>query len=953
MSRAPRFITSLTGKIRALTGERTLKTYATKNQMTIKEATAHLLNEYNANIQTQRDRYYAEKRVRDSVKRKTRSNPVEKQARAQARTVLNQLDFTNAQPNSEVTAIYEMLRQYVGRTVVLVWRVNKKYRLNWRFELPGENEYTRMMHANWNVFWQESHSTVFTHVRENEPNSNQTVSLYEANLIPARNIRQYFRDGEKHCVLEPIRLWAEGVLSQQTQPRGIRKYTKIVKDCAELMETYSDGIPESDLSIVCNRLNIDIKISLPFCKEPLVFAKSDTKRLKLFCFKNTRVNHVEYGGITQEMTEPTTATREELNELYHQYTRDDVYFEYSKDKCGISRIDTMFGSHAIKSDYRVIADEFETATGLNNCKVDDVKNSKLSHFLQAGVHYNGTVDFQDTRGLSTDSVIHGDMQKAYTQGKKCKYYSGYLGKVTDFRKTNKMVGIGIYQIKNLNWSNADKTLKQYNDVLNIYRDGAVYPSCELEMLIEHGVQFDIVAGAWGSTIDFEFPESMLQKTENGMSYYAIWAGGCDSHNLKRRFYMNGCPELASHIVLHTGATVESYDKLGNDFGEICVSFPKEHNYSAPHVTAFITAYQRLNVIEQLLSMDITKIVRLCVDGIYTYEDVKWLNAFRLKNKLEDKTFANPPCVSSYISSAFWTNFSPGSARDHYMKELHLGAGGCGKTHEQLTDNGFVNPLFIAPSYKLIRAKQAEYGCSTEVIANLFSPDPVKTDRIKKYHSVFIIDEVSMVSKDDMQRIFTLYPGMKIVCCGDIGYQLPPILGTPVSENMFDNVVCHKKDFRCKCPKLKEVKEHLRMMIATNTPTTHILAWAKKNIPNMYFAELSEEYNVNDLILAGTNAMKDSYTKMLTGTREQEKYYVTKNTRAHSNGEIIIGDAPDAPHEIRHAFTCHSIQGETLKAPNRLFIDIKTMGFQPQLLYTAVSRAEYMSQIILVNNEPKV
>ena len=58
----------------------------------------------------------------------------------------------------------------------------------------------------------------------------------------------------------------------------------------------------------------------------------------------------------------------------------------------------------------------------------------------------------------------------------------------------------------------------------------------------------------------------------------------------------------------------------------------KHNYHLGHITAFITAYQRLNVLEQLLKIDYDNIIRVCVDGIYTITDIsECVNAFTHKN----------------------------------------------------------------------------------------------------------------------------------------------------------------------------------------------------------------------------------------------------------------------------------------------------------------------------------
>ena len=106
---------------------------------------------------------------------------------------------------------------------------------------------------------------------------------------------------------------------------------------------------------------------------------------------------------------------------------------------------------------------------------------------------------------------------------------------------------------------------------------------------------------------------------------------------------------------------------------------------------------------------------------------------------------------------------------------------------------------------------------------------------------------------------------------------------------------------------------------------------------------SIEYSVQDLILCATHEKKDKYTEKY---KNLEKYSVKENTRDYCNGQIIIGPKPKKVScELRHAFTIHSIQGET--ASDKLFIDMKKMR-SLKMLYTAMSRARTLNQIQFIH-----
>ena len=106
------------------------------------------------------------------------------------------------------------------------------------------------------------------------------------------------------------------------------------------------------------------------------------------------------------------------------------------------------------------------------------------------------------------------------------------------------------------------------------------------------------------------------------------------------------------------------------------------------------------------------------------------------------------------------------------------------------------------------------------------------------------------------------------------------------------------------------------------------------------------YTVDDLILAATHKSKDRYTEMFS---HLEKYKITKkfniDDKMFYNGDIVFSKPSKGSYQLMHCFTIHSIQGET--AENNLFIDI-SKRFSAHMLYTALSRAQYISQIYLVN-----
>jgi ATP-dependent exoDNAse (exonuclease V) alpha subunit len=214
-------------------------------------------------------------------------------------------------------------------------------------------------------------------------------------------------------------------------------------------------------------------------------------------------------------------------------------------------------------------------------------------------------------------------------------------------------------------------------------------------------------------------------------------------------------------------------------------------------------------------------------------------------------------------------------------------------------------------------------------------------------NTFIIDEVSMMSNEEKNIIINYYDNAKLIFCGDINYQLPFVPAhkkgehTKFTTDGFDNIMRFDIDYRAKCDQLKDIKIKIREYIDND------IYWVTRDMINKFKKisrdELKTCYNINDMVLCSSHKKKDEYTTMFAGLK---KYYITKTTNKYSTGEILISDEiiPDEfGAELRHAYTVHSIQGETCKT--KLFIEVKNMDMR--MFYTAVSRAQFIDQIFIV------
>ena len=853
-----------------------------------------------------------------------------------------------------MVAIFHALRRWKGQS--MVWEfidADGNLIRTKQYDLPATDKLLNRF-INKNNVYRDFQIDSDTMIWDDHPEG-KLFFYNQSTDVTTTKIHQAFREGITNCLLTPIKTWIEEKLEGAKSKTTINRYKKMDKDIDVMFIDYKNGVPENDIPVVCDALQIDIDVTTPFSSSNLIEARSTKKALNKFRYLNTRLDHIELNQVVSD-DNIVEVDREQLYKIKQELEDNKIYYTFNKDLNGVSALSSLTSKYQLNSDYMSEVNAFEAEYSLGECKIDDIHNKEISEFVRGGVHYNGTIDFNDdiitNYGIQYDGLKHIDMTKAYANFKECKYYDGFLGKITDFRKTDKVVGRGMYYINDLVFT--DNDFKKYNDKMKMYVNDNIYTDPELKMLNDYGVSYKIVSGCWGvDDIDFDFTDKMKNTKEettfNGkvhrIPYYSKWTGACNSFNLKKSFWINGDDDMVSIIQNNCEGKVKRFWN-----GEIQIEYDKPYNKHLSHITAFITAYMRMNVIEQLLNIDIDNVIRVCCDGIYFKDqDVELCNVFSHKTKM---TFRNDPS-DTYCSTLNEYELVKNERREHYAIELHLGEGGCGKTHYNCNDKGLVRPLFLAPSWKLARAKERETGIRCSVWARALTDDPEKISFIRRGANTLIWDEVSMMSEGQKGMINKLYGDMKNILCGDLGFQLPCITGEPMTKKGFDKVIYHKKDYRCKCPILKMLKDDLRKFIKEDLNiyeiNDYVISCFKKLGKVIKYSQLKELYTIDDMLLAGTNDLKDHYTSMFEGSFPTEKYYIKSNNRIHSNGEIIIGAKPDKTDcEVRHAFTTHSIQGET--ATDKLFIDSSKM-FDTRMFYTAISRAKTIEQIYIIKDIP--
>ncbi len=854
--------------------------------------------------------------------------------------------------------------------------------------------------------------------------SKQTV-ITEANII------QKYAEGVTHCLLDPILKWsikaeqnAKGISKNKYQSIRYKLEGKTIKSGEKIgyIEKYKYGIPEDELQALADDLRIKISIEYPLrTNNNFIEFIPDRKALKTFSYVNTRLNHVEKLTTTNfnDMVNDEM-NQDEINIKFNELSNKREYFIFGRTKHGVSWIQTHDKIYKLDSPYTRASNDFMNETNFKHFAIDAIKQPHLTKFVDSGTHFNATTDFTEidqSLFRTKKNIKHIDIKKAYTQFKASKYYNGFCGSITDLRQVDNYDQVGLYYIDNIDFSKANDKFVFYNTKMNWFINKNIYTDAELRFLKDMKVSFIVKYGAYGIKTDFEFNSGMINGKEiigivkkpsryNGdldtfeepreidlkISYYAKFIGKCYSAHTEKKISMLGESDYFRRMKDRTNKIFYDYN-----LKEATILYPRERVEHYKHITAQVLAYQRLNIMEQLMEMNETKILRVCVDGIY-YDDHVFEMSDIYQDKTSEMTFNNSPS-EDYLSNIFKdknkcsvSGIKFGPKRTFIKKLCVIGGGGNGKSTREFMDHGHTKVLYLAPSWKL-SAKVLEELANKETSLKLNDRIDVNVYhrflymdfeyKLQNRYNVILCDEASQLTEKQKKIIFNI-PNKKVIFLGDIGYQLEPVIDYKelkkdhikkkiqtdyldwlkidghyeMNLKGFDKVEELKTDYRATCDKLKDMKKKLREFIIKQK-------YAKKDIKNeitqqalnyvrsiIQKGDPEELYKKTDMILSSTHNKIKYYNQMFS---HLEKYLVKSNSRLYKNGQIVfekpegvkIMKYKETDIDVNHCYTIHAIQGETLGHNDKLFIDFDNMFSGVRMIYTAISRARRLDQIYLI------
>lgn len=751
------------------------------------------------------------------------------------------------------------------------------------------------------------------------------LDIYRPTIIRGQRMRrQMFRDGISHCVFTPLLSRLQRNLEEtDSKDRKTRLKQKIAR-LNILSDEYESGVPVEAMETVAKASGFKIIINDILGKE--IYTFNQAGRCGNVQFTNTRPNHIDEGKIVLD-GESINVNAREMNDIWIDVRKKKQFYMIEGDLKNNEprKIRTIDGVYELEDKDKKYFEKMNTQFDIHKCRFNASKYPDVNAFIKEGRIINSWVTpFSDDKPTG-----HLDMPKAYTQFKKCAWYSGFLGVIHQWRSGNfdrQWIedNIGLYRIH----------VKTTNPLfLKLGLTGThILPSPEILYFMDQGVECSIDAGVWGQRMDFTFDDDMLTDRR-----YAKWSGRLSMEYHSKKYSFDCERDWAEHIKADYGDDCYYWEDK-----KLCsVKLPIQNVHTNHHILAFITSYVRIQMMEALKQFDLNQVVKVVLDGIYFKgEAPKCLDWFRPK-EIVDHSYQGFAWYSPSNVSIDW------SAKWISDNTLLTGQGGAGKTYKVMTDTGFNRILFVSPQHILGKSISEEYNVSYTTINKLIGQDCVPYIKERAYPPVLFIDEVTQIPSEWIDKIFTMYEDSLIILAGDLNdkqwFQCRN--GKP---GEFSNVwkpsgvtmIEIGGDRRSRDDLLRQLKIDIRnemkrvFVDGDSNEVNRMKSWAIQHLPLINLDEGVKRFVSGDVWIAGTNKTSDTLLEKGVWSGWYKK-----------GGEIEFVEPSEPEYKKRGSFTIHSFQGRTLKT-GKIFISVNDM-FEYSMLYTAVSRAVNFDQLMFV------
>lgn len=550
------------------------------------------------------------------------------------------------------------------------------------------------------------------------------------NLKPKKLIQKYLdnqNDTSKHCFFDPILVHLSLRYKEAKTDKTRKNISCLFNTATNLKKQYSNGVEESNIKDIADKLNVNIIIKDLFDNIQFQYTKY---KQKTFYYTNVYKNHLEISLCQNSKAIVTVDNQQEMINILNNHQ----YAIYTKNE----RLNTLHSISTSKYIYQYTNPSREAMREhikqIKDLSIDAVRYPFLTNFLRSGNNVSNAINYKNPKTfqslINKHSVKYIDQIKSYAQFKNCNYYQGFPNRISQFRKVNiKSNQIknflkqnqGVFRVKILNNTNLDNNTRQHFNKLQYAIPHKQYSFTSPELLFLHdlGIQFQITHGAYSTkTYHLNVTDQMLNLKEQihpdqkPVSMYKILFGKLGYVPNTEKLYTKVTKEMAENIINNNEYNKNAISYINN---ELSIEKPVKYAPHFVHMAAYIPAYSRIQVLQQLIKFNYKDTIRMNLDGLYVidrnnlsnedFQDKYLDNTFTIKEFSSIHDQSSNELFTNYIDTI---NLPTADPRDLSHINFNLGPGGSGKTFYNITDKGLIDTLFVAPSWKLATSKRDEY-----------------------------------------------------------------------------------------------------------------------------------------------------------------------------------------------------------------------------------------------------
>ena len=782
----------------------------------------------------------------------------------------------------------------------------------------------------------------------------------------------------------------DGLLEYFSQYEKNKNATALYNKLTKNKTKYAKSYTVDEMKVLAEDLNVSFTIVDLIDGQNIDISGSNGSNRFNIPFVNTRYNHVNLLKCISNVVDVTT---NKFNEL-----KKDVKFYVER----FGTLMTLTGNYKIKNSYNDLVDEWKKKYNINGCSIDVY--SDINMFINS---YDDKVHrfFKDDMKINNNLYSELDLKKAYFNYTKCEQYRGlpsgsYIscsgdGMTDDiFLKQFNNGLVGFYEVIVTHNNTMLKHLGLYGKNIKY-----VLFSATIKLLLDYGVKIEYINYVISPSINAPFSDNFKMLIDGDELVTAEYLEMMGSTKNPKDMVKAYCKIVGCMMIENNNFTIEikpdSEDKefyktltKKNDIyriGEIYkIVKQKEKPKSLKHMALSIHAYSSTIILDQLLKMNVDDIFGVKVDSIvFRKGSIFDYN----KDLFKDPVDANiEGMLKKCVCDKFGLDYGIEETKNEYFKPYFIdsnnkimfdksfcgehitnnvimlgGAGGCGKTHSVMTSSNFMknDMIFTSSCWELIVNKVDEFnditGLSLPKLTGEMNGQTVEKYNTSNYKYI-VDDELTLQNKKVVDTIINENRTKFIILMGDVDqdgmfYQCS-IGGNVINPSKINcQYIKYTKNYRFESTFNDKVNK-LRDFMKVNKGNTKALYEYFKIEFGSCFRKRIKDITFNDADI-GISALKPIvdgkclYSHQFYNLGAKEQYYIKDTVfKAGKYKGALLDEKPEGKNYVNSLFrTIHSFQGRQLTQDNKIVILLNSL-FDFNLLYTAISRARRLDQIII-------